>query len=132
MGQKFNKADLAATNATFGMLSFYPSDPQAQAAIMALLVRMVPNREALEWLTNAMVDRVGVWKGPMELRAVLCTRWRPADGVEADSSIPGFRPSDSEVRYIEQHEERMRLERAAPVPRALLEAFGKTSTKRVQ
>jgi hypothetical protein len=132
MADRFSKTDLAATNARFKMLAYYPSDPQAQAAILELLAEMVPHREALEWLTKAMVNRVGVWKGPAELRGVLCTKYRPADGVEMHSVSPGFTPADNERRYIEQHQDRMRLEAATPPPLALLEAFGRTPSKRVQ
>ncbi len=67
---RFTKADLMAANARLKMLAFYPQDGQAQGAIMALLARMCPDTEALNWLVDAMVNRVGTWRGPAEMRGV--------------------------------------------------------------
>ncbi len=103
---RFNKADLEVAMGRLGMLSYFPSEPSIQAAIMDLLARMCPHREALEWLVDQMVNHVGQWKGPAELRGVLCWRWTPADGVEASCSIPGFTPSDGEALTIERSGER--------------------------
>jgi hypothetical protein len=96
------------------MLAYYPSDPGTQGAIMTLLAGMCQSREALDWLVNQMVNRVGAWKGPAELRGVLCSRFKPADGVEADSSIPGLRPADSEQLYLERHNAIREMEKTAP------------------
>lgn len=85
------------------MLKYWPSDPATRAEIGGLLARMVPHREALQWLVRVMVDRIGEWPGPAELRALLCTRYRPADGIERDCSIPGYRPQDYEAQAIERH-----------------------------
>jgi hypothetical protein len=99
---KFSKADLESANRRMQMLSYYPTDPGAHAAIMELLAKMCPSREALIWLVDAMVNRVGAWKGPAELRGVLCWRFTPADGVEASSSVPGFTPADGEALTLER------------------------------
>jgi hypothetical protein len=82
---------------------------------MALLAQMCPSREALDWLVDQMVNRVGIWKGPAELRGVLCWHFKPADGSEAESSIPGFRPADSEQLCIERHKAIREMETAAPL-----------------
>jgi len=105
MSDKFTPADLVAAIEDLSMCAYFPSDEGVRAAIMRLLARMVPDRQALLWLVQAYTDRIGKWHGPAELRAVLCTRFRPADGVEAFSSLPGFRPEDSEEQYLEQHEQ---------------------------
>ena len=52
--------------------------------------------------------------GPTELRGVLCWRFKPADEIEADSSIPGFRPADSGKLYIELHNAIREMEKTAP------------------
>jgi hypothetical protein len=103
---KFTPLDLETAIEELAMLQYFPADDGARAAIMRLLARMVPHREALIWVVRTMVDRVGAWKGPMELRGVLCTRFRPADGVEAFSTIAGFRAEDSEAAYLEEHTQR--------------------------
>ena len=119
MADSFGKADLHAANARLKMLSFYPPDPEAQAAVMELLARMCPHREALDWLVSTMIDKVGTWKGPTELRGVLCWRYPPADGIEAICTIAGFTPADGERLSIERHDGMKRLERAAPVRETL-------------
>ncbi len=121
MTNSFGRADLLAANARLKMLAFYPSDPEAQAAVMELLAKICPDREALEWLVDTMINKVGTWKGPTELRGVLCWRYPPADGVEADSSIRGFTPADGESLSIERHNELRQLEKAAPLREMLKE-----------
>lgn len=101
---KFGQQDVVDALNDFASLR-YPPSPEARESIAALLIRMVPSLEALIWLRRTMVDRVGEWKGPMELRAVLCTHFRPLDGIEASSTIPGFRPEDGEARSLAAHEQ---------------------------
>lgn len=98
---KFTEADLRIANARLKLLMFYPSDPEAQGALMELLARMCPNREALTWLVDTMINRVGVWKGPTELRGVLCCKFAPADGIEAHSSVDEQICSTSAPQYLE-------------------------------
>ncbi len=97
---QFSRADLERANLRLAMCSFYPSDPGVQGAIMALLAQICPSLEALNWLTDTMVNRIGTWKGPAELRGILCWRYRPADGIEADSSSSGFTPADGEALWL--------------------------------
>lgn len=85
-------------------LAMFPTNPAAHKEIMRLIARMVPTVDALEWLIVTMIDRVGEWKGTAQLRGLLCTRFKPADGVEMDCGLPGFTPADSESAMIEQHE----------------------------
>jgi hypothetical protein len=104
-----SKTDLDVAMAQLSMLEFFPTDGITRGAIQILLAKICPSREALDWLVDQMVNRVGKWHGPTELRAVLCTRYRPADGIELDSALPGFAPQDAEMRYLEEHEQRKQL-----------------------
>lgn len=95
------KVEISCAVAELSILKFFPSDPAARTAIMRLLERMVPRGrvDCLEWLISTMVDRVGVWNGPVELRGVFCTRFKPADGVEATcTSTLGFTPEEMEMK----------------------------------
>ena len=101
----FTPKDLSEAIEDLSICEFFPREPGAQAAIMRLLAKMCPHREALKWLVAAYTDKIGKWHGPAELRGVLCTRFRPADGIEAYSSLPGYTPEDSEAAYLEQHKQ---------------------------
>lgn len=65
-------------------LKFFPQEAQARAALMELLDRMVESPTQLEWLVMTLIDRVGTYDGPDQIRAVFCTRFRPKDGIEAN------------------------------------------------
>jgi hypothetical protein len=110
--EKFTPQDLRRAIDRLKLCAYFPSDPGAQAAAMEMLASMCPHREALEWLVDVFVNRVGSWKGAKELRGVLCSRYKPADGIEAYSTISGFTPEDSETAYLERHSEFMRLEQS--------------------
>ncbi len=104
--EPFTPQDLADAIEDMGMLRYFPSDPGARAAIARLLAKMVPHKAALRWLVDAMVNRVGEWQGPTELRGVLCWRYKPQDGIEAPCSAAGFNSLDAETAAIEAHEKR--------------------------
>lgn len=85
------------------ILQYWPSDPVARKGIGLLLERIVDRADKLEWLVETMINRVGTWHGPMELRGVYCTRFKPADGIEANCiSSSGFTAVDSERSWYEQ------------------------------
>jgi hypothetical protein len=88
-----------------GGLAFFPTDEAAKAEIMRLLQRLVSTSEQLEWLCTTMLDRVGTWRGPVELRGVFCTKFKPADGIEANClQTAGFTAMDSEAAYLDDPE----------------------------
>lgn len=91
-------------------LKFYPSEVDARLEIADMLQRMVPTADQLEWLVRTMVDRIGEWPGPREMRAVFCTRFRPMDGIEAWSQISGFTALDSEAASLLEHGDRTMAE----------------------
>jgi len=113
---KFTETDLNLAVVKLSMLKFFPTDPLTQSAVMDLMRDMCESKEALDWLVSTMVNRVGVWNGPKELRGLLCTRFPPADGVEAFCSIPGYRPEDSEAKALEEHAQ---LKAGGTLPEAL-------------
>lgn len=85
---------------SLGCLAMFPSSPAAREEIMRLIERIVAEHEQLDWLVRTMIDQVGTWHGPAELRAVFCTRFRPADGVEKYSALPGFTAGDIEAENL--------------------------------
>ncbi len=88
MPQKFNQADLDKAIGKLRLLRMNPlSDPGVASALMEELAAMCPDKEALEWLASRAIKVYRDWQGVLELRALLCSRYRPADGVEVYSSV---------------------------------------------
>lgn len=87
--------------ARLAILTHFPGEAIARAELASMLIRMVSEPRQLEWLVTAFVDHIGAWHGPREMRAVFCTRFKPADGIEEWSAIPGFTAADSEREVIE-------------------------------
>jgi len=76
---RFTGDDIKAALTKLTMLRFWPAEPDTRIEAGELLARMVPSREALDWLTDAML-RDGEWKGPGDMRRLLASRFTPADG----------------------------------------------------
>lgn len=95
--------DIKLAVSKFGALKFFPSDEGARLAVMELIRKMVSTKAELLWLTEAMIDEVGEWHGTAQLRALFCSRFKPADGREgADCIVPGFTAVDGERKFIEK------------------------------
>lgn len=97
------------------LLKFFPSGPGEREAVMDLLERIADRPERLGWLVETLVNYVGEWPGPAQLRALYATRFRPADGIEGPHcAIAGFTPRDSERASLEAHDNVKREELEAP------------------
>jgi hypothetical protein len=118
--KKFSSSDISAALDRLGMLEYWPSSPAIRAEIHVLLAKMVPHREALDWLIDELVNRVGRWPGPAELRGILCSRYDPADGIDAWSTLPGYTAEDGEARYLQTHEQLQADRQLAAEPARLL------------
>lgn len=102
-GGIFTKRDLELACDQLSMMPFFPSE--ARGAVMHLLAKMCPHKEALDWLIAECVNRVGRWPGPAELRGLLCTRFDAADGIDGYCNLPGYTAAEMESRHIEKHEQ---------------------------
>jgi hypothetical protein len=69
------------------LMKFFPQEKQARAALVEMVCSMAGDNERIEWLVRRALVLFNEWPGPKELRALLCSRWKPADGVEAYSSV---------------------------------------------
>lgn len=81
-----------ATDALGGLalLKYFPADKSARAELVAMVCEMAESNEQIEWLVKRARNLWREWEGPRELRAVFCSRFRPADGIECYSSLPQF------------------------------------------
>lgn len=96
------------------ILKFFPAGDAERETLMEILDEMVGESAQLSWLVSVMVNQVGEWLGPKELRGVFCTRFKPLDGIEVWSTIPGFTAMDSESRTARCLEGRKDLQIAGP------------------
>jgi hypothetical protein len=52
------------------------------------MVEMCNNEQEVRWLIDRMTSGIyAEWPGPQEMRAVLCQRYKPRDGITAYSSV---------------------------------------------
>jgi hypothetical protein len=79
-------------------MKFFPSAEGARIAISNQLLSMCSDVTQGVWLANRALTLYGEWPGLPEIRAVLCSKFRPADGIEGSSTvyidgIPSERPA---------------------------------------
>jgi hypothetical protein len=101
--EKFNQRDLERAVTELSMLRYWTAD--LRGPVMHLLAQICPHQEALQWLVAELVNHIGEWPGPAEVRGLLCTRYSAADGIDQWCNLPGYRAADYEARYLEQHEQ---------------------------
>lgn len=111
------------------ILKFFPASPGEQQAVMDLLDKIVDSPQRLRWLVDTMVNYIGEWPGPAQMRALYATRFRPADGIEGTHcAIAGFTPMDSERAALEARDN-LKIE-GARTARGLLQAA--TAQRKIQ
>ena len=64
-------------------------------------------------LVAELVNHVGEWPGPAEVRGLLCTRYDAADRIDAYCNLPGYRAADCEARSLTEHEQHKAQERSS-------------------
>jgi hypothetical protein len=83
-------------------IPYAPQDPDQQDALMEAIARFADQPDGLAWAVSIAIAKWKRWLGPAELRALYCSRFRPADGIEADvMETPGFTAADNEAAYMD-------------------------------
>ena len=82
-----NQVEANAVVDQLTILKYFPSDEGARVALGRLLMRMCDEPWKAQWLADRMIDLFSEWPGPSELRAVYCSKYNPADGIECDSEV---------------------------------------------
>lgn len=83
------KVAMAAVD-QMALLQFFPADEGTRKALLLLIGQMCWNDEQVKWLAKRVISLYDQWPGPHELRAVLCSRWPAADGIDALSNHPRY------------------------------------------
>lgn len=79
-----NWKKIVAVAADLMALKFFPADEDGRLAVVLLVARMTDMDEArAEWLVRRTLELFDEYPGPRTLRAILCKRYKPADGIEA-------------------------------------------------
>lgn len=73
--------------AKLALMRFFPADPSARLALVGMVCGMASTDEQVEWLVRRALAIFNEWPGPVELRALFCSRWKPRDGVEGYSTL---------------------------------------------
>ena len=97
------------TVATISATRYFPSDNHhVRAELLELLADMVGTGEQMDWMRRVFRDQITEWPGLAEVRAVFCTRFRPADGIEGKrySTVAGFTAGDIETESITARKQR--------------------------
>jgi hypothetical protein len=81
------------------LIPFFPTEPQATAAIALVLLEMSNNLEEMQWLVKTACQVFKKWGSLAELRSLYCSRFEPADGIRVPCEIPGYRVEDCEQDY---------------------------------
>src|ERR1019366_8314517 len=81
------------------LLRFFPSDEDAKTCLFLLVGRMCSNEDQVRWLVQRTMAICNEWPGPVGLRQVLCSKFKPADGIEAGSTamFPDGPPSERRI-----------------------------------
>ncbi len=88
---------LASAATQLSLMKYFPAGDAQRTLIAALLGRLASNKQQLDWLVSALLNHVPEWPGPMEVRGLFCTRYKPADGKEANCSLAGFTADEIEA-----------------------------------
>ena len=70
-----------------GTLRFFPSDPHARIGIAKEIVAMCSSIDQVKWLVARLPKLFSEWPAMKEVRSVLCSKFRPADGIETYSEV---------------------------------------------
>src|ERR1700690_327808 len=83
------------------LLRFFPGEQGARTALFLLIGRMCSNEDQVRYLVRRTLALCNEWPGPVVLRQILGSKYRPADGIEAGgtASFPDGGPSEKPVEF---------------------------------
>ncbi len=90
---------LAGALEEMAAIPYFPESISARSAIGRQLEKFVSDEAKLRWLVTKAIEVMPKWTGIPEMRGLYCTRFKPADGVEAYCSLPGYRAENCEAAH---------------------------------
>jgi hypothetical protein len=81
------------------LLRYFPADAGARLELAKLVARMASNEQQVDWLVQRTLALCGEWPGPLGLRQIFCSKFKPADGIEAGGTtmFPDGPPSEKKI-----------------------------------
>ena len=81
------------------LLRFFPGDQGARTALFLLIGRMCSTEDQVRWLVQRTLALSNEWPGPLALRQILCSKFKPADGINTGgtSLFPEGVPSERRI-----------------------------------
>jgi hypothetical protein len=81
------------------LLRFFPGEQGARTALFLLIGRMCSTEDQVRWLVQRTLALCNEWPGPVGLRQIHCSRFKPADGISAGCSsiFPDGVPSEKQI-----------------------------------
>ncbi len=109
------------------VIPFFPTDENARLEVMRAIESMLGTaqlngtspQQRLDWLITTTINEMRTWLGIPDLRGLYCSRWKPADGREGYSTLPGYRAEDSESRAIAESQTFKAIDAGATRPKLL-------------
>lgn len=100
-------------------IPYYPREQHALILEQVYKFARSAQDANLEKFVDDAVQAMRQWSGVGELRGLWCNRYKPADGVEACSTLPGHSPADIENERLLAHHEVKALEKRKVILDAL-------------
>ena len=70
------------------VIPFFPKEEIGLHLVAEAMLKFVGTEQQLDWLMHKAIDTLSKYEGIPQLRGIFCSRFPPADGIEADP--PGF------------------------------------------
>jgi len=89
------------------LLKYFPADDGARLELAKLVASMCADESQVEWLVKRTLSLCSDWPGPLVLRQILCSKFKPADGISAGPSeaFPEGPPSETgDMRCLAERE----------------------------
>ena len=77
---------------------FYPQDEVGAAEVLLTIHRMCETADQIQWLATMVINTWEKWEGIAGLRRLYASRFRPQDGISADTTDR----TDGERAFLEQ------------------------------
>lgn len=76
--------------ARLSTLKYFPAKKATMVAVIGeSVLEYASTDEEVEWLGKRMLTLYAKWPGPLELRAVFCSKFQPRDGIDVSMDTEG-------------------------------------------